>query len=621
MTDTSPAPQQQLPLVVETGDEHAVQPQADPADHREMSLGTKADSEHAAQPQVGHVGDRQASLGGGADGQQCVHTQDLVQASPISPDARDCNAGHERAARTRNSMLWAAYGDALGFISELVDRKGLERRTHGAPLDHLMDWERRVGGKWGVDVLLPAGSWSDDTQLRMAVSRSVGPHGFDVETFARIELPVWLSYALGGGRASKAAAKNLAKSRTLWYANAFPGWTAAGGNGAAMRIQPHVWASNDLDKGYMLKVIEDSVCTHGHPRAIVGACFHAATLAHCMMTGSVPDSSNCLDIAAEIGDAFELIEDHADLGPTWVGLWEQATGRQLRGEWLAVVDELRTAIVEAGANVDAADSLDVTYKGIVERLGLNVARQQGSGILTTVAAAALAAAASRAHDGVVTAANAVGTDTDTIATMAGALLGACDSSAPPPQNPLDSAYLVKEADRLVAVSQGKPVSRHTYPDILTWVAPQTQADALVSDHGSLVVEGLGPAERLDTGAMRTARQDFAWQWVRTSFGQTLLIKRRPEVKPIGAGNDLTPPPTPASAYPSRRRPEPRGRFRSNEGSRRTGSRTRIDDAIIEAKRNISDDEALGSVVRRVAREGTLGDFLNLMRVIRDDLRR
>ena len=66
----------------------------------------------------------------------------------------------------------------------------------------------------------------------MAVSRSIGSHGFDVETFARIELPVWPSYALGGGRASKAAAKNLGKSSALWYANTYRGWKNAGGNGS-----------------------------------------------------------------------------------------------------------------------------------------------------------------------------------------------------------------------------------------------------------------------------------------------------------------------------------------------------------------------------------------------------
>jgi len=45
-----------------------------------------------------------------------------------------------RAARTRNFLLWAAYGVALGFISELVDENGLQRRTHGALLVRLLDW-------------------------------------------------------------------------------------------------------------------------------------------------------------------------------------------------------------------------------------------------------------------------------------------------------------------------------------------------------------------------------------------------------------------------------------------------------------------------------------------------
>jgi ADP-ribosylglycohydrolase len=185
-------------------------------------------------------------------------------------------------------MLWAAYADALGFISELVDERGVRRRTRGATLDHLMPWVRRVGGRGGVDVELPAGCWSDDTQLRMAVSRAVTSNGFDVESFARIELPVWPSYALGGGRASKAAAQSLAKPDSLWYANTYDGWTDAGGNGAAMRIQPHVWASRNLGDGFQADVFANAVCTHGHPRAIAGALFHAATLAHCLRVGRPP---------------------------------------------------------------------------------------------------------------------------------------------------------------------------------------------------------------------------------------------------------------------------------------------------------------------------------------------
>lgn len=568
------------------------------------------------------VSHEQPGLFVSADREQPFETHASQSASPSSRGAGSTDSS-ERTARTRGSMLWAAYGDALGFISELVDRRGLERRTQGAPLDHLMDWERRVGGRFGVDTVLPAGCWSDDTQLRMAVSRSIDGRRFDVETFARVELPVWLSYALGGGRASKAAAKNLAKPRTLWYANTYSGWANAGGNGAAMRIHPHVWASSDLDNDYLLDVIVDSVCTHGHPRALVGACFHAATLAHCLSTGVTPDSDTCVDIAGRVGiNALRLIEEHSILGSTWTGLWAQETGEQFADRWRQTVDELLAAIGTADECTQAADSFAAVYARVVDGLGLRIKEQQGSGILTTVAATALAATAPKAHEGVVVAANAIGTDTDTIGTMAGALLGACDGAADPPEEPLDSEYLRKEAERLTAVSHGRRTDTHRYPDILTWTAPQTHADALVSDNGNLALEGLGQVTRLAAEPMYTRREDFAWEWVTTEFGQTLLVKRRPEIKPRVSSDDTAPPSASARKPPSRRESERRKRSRPNQQSRGPEpSQRRIDRAVIEARQNLSDDAALGSIMREVALKGSLGDFLNLMRIIREDLRR
>ena len=626
MTDASQASQPELWSDSGADDRQAVQARdaAQPVS-TDMAIRDVEDAsdQQEARPQIDRADDHEAKLDGGAEGDQVVRTQEPERSLPVvtgtASRAVD-DTSDVRATRTRGSMLWAAYGDALGFISELVDRKGLERRTQGAPLDNLMAWERRVGGRWGVDVPLPAGCWSDDTQLRLAVSRSIGCRGFDVETFGRVELPVWLSYALGGGRASKAAAKNLGKPSTLWYANTFAGWANAGGNGAAMRIHPHVWASPDLDGDYMLDVIADSVCTHGHPRAIVGACFHAATLAHCISSGTVPDSDTCMDITARVGEAVRLIEYHSTLGPTRRGLWERRTGRPLNRAWQLTVDELRGAINDAARGVQAADNVDAAYAGIIDRLGLRSREQQGSGILTTVAAAVLAATASKAHEGVVAAANAIGTDTDTIASMAGALLGACDATADPPEEPLDSAYLRAEADRLVAVSRGEPARSHLYPDILTWSAPQTQADALVSDNGNLAVEGLGPARRLEAGAMYTPREDFAWEWVRTDFGQTLLIKRRPEIKPLESGNDLTPPPAPVARSHSRRTAKRQARGTEEAAPKPLDRGVNIDGAISYAREQITDDQALGYTVRRVARDGTIADLAALVTALRDDLR-
>ncbi|MDE0238444.1 MAG: ADP-ribosylglycohydrolase family protein, partial [bacterium] len=364
-------------------------------------------------------------------------------------------------------------------------------------------------------------------------------------------------------------------------------------------------------------------CTHGHPRATVGACFHASTLAHCLRTGSTPTLDECGSIAANLGDAFSHIKGHQSLGGTWVGLWEQESGKQFQETWQDTVVELCDAIDRAAAAADATSSQTDAYQAVSDQLGLADKRQQGSGILTTVAAAALAATASHPHEAMLVAANALGTDTDTIATMAGALLGACDAAPQPPEEPLDSPYLLSEADRLTAISQGQQVHNHFYPDTLTWIAPQTQADALVADNSHLAVEGLGPVKELDSPPSWTPRKDFAWQWVQTEFGQKLLIKRRPEIRSRSACNTLESPSAPLTS----------STLRQQKAAKTDGNRScppseapldrglDIDAAVKHAKEHITDNCELGYTVRRAARDGTVADLVALVATLRDDLRR
>jgi ADP-ribosylglycohydrolase len=149
--------------------------------------------------------------------------------------------------------MWAAAGDALGFITELTDVKGLKWRARISTVRTTIPWRRSIGGKFGTVVELPAGAYSDDTQLRLATSRSIRSDGeFDVETFAKVELPVWLCYALGGGHSTKAAARAVGHPDVNWYSNFFEDkavtYMGSGGNGAAMRIQPLVWASKGLTR-------------------------------------------------------------------------------------------------------------------------------------------------------------------------------------------------------------------------------------------------------------------------------------------------------------------------------------------------------------------------------------
>src|ERR1700722_2618082 len=108
---------------------------------------------------------------------------------------------------TINSATWAAYGDALGFITELADEERVRHRTNGVAVNAPVEWNRKIGGQFGLSLKLPAGTYSDDTQLRLATSRSIRGDGtFDVEAFSKVELPIWLSYSLGAGLGTKAAA-------------------------------------------------------------------------------------------------------------------------------------------------------------------------------------------------------------------------------------------------------------------------------------------------------------------------------------------------------------------------------------------------------------------------------
>ncbi|WP_308735493.1 ADP-ribosylglycohydrolase family protein, partial [Humidesulfovibrio sp.] len=143
--------------------------------------------------------------------------------------------------KVTNSALWAAYGDALGFTTEMANSETVQYRTGLTEVSSLIGWKRKIGGRYGVSVNLPSGCYSDDTQLRLSVSRAIGHDGyFDVDSFAHIELPVWMSYQLGGGLGTNLAAKNLSKRSVGWATNFFKSkessYVKGGGNGAAMRI-------------------------------------------------------------------------------------------------------------------------------------------------------------------------------------------------------------------------------------------------------------------------------------------------------------------------------------------------------------------------------------------------
>lgn len=439
-----------------------------------------------------------------------------------------------RRGAVRNSALWAAYGDALGFISELAPTPAaLGRRIGRDRVVGLQHWKRRIGGKFGVELELPAGVYSDDTQLRLATSRAIRASGrFDVEAFSKVELPVFLAYELGCGRGTRAAASELTKRTVRWSNNFFEldssRFVDGGGNGAAMRIQPHVWASSTLaPPSFLGDVFVNSICTHGHARGFVGAAWHALALARALERGAVPSPDELGGLLESLGELPEIVRGLPLVGDVWLPLWEQNAGRQLEEAVAKVIDEG----LEALARVEiSGDATEAGYRGLVEQVGGLDPRTRGSGMNSALLASLVAwMFRDRPADGLLSAANVLGSDTDTIATMAGALLGAIVNE-PPPQQVMDAEYIGREAERLVRIAAGEVVEDFSYPDLLKWAPPKTQLDVIGRSNGDYVLAGLGPAAEAKESTPAKGRDRAVWQWFALRFGQHVLVRRRERVR-------------------------------------------------------------------------------------------
>ena len=428
------------------------------------------------------------------------------------------------------SALWAAAGDALGWITELGDHQTIEHRTGSSVVHDLTNWQRRIGGRFGPTVQLPAGTYSDDTQLRLAVSRAINGVGeFDVEAFAKVELPVWMSYSLGAGRGTTAAALNLCKGSVSWFSNFFSSnyanYFKAGGNGACMRIQPHVWKANpQKPKLFLAEVIRDAIVTHGHPKGFLGAAFHAYCLAHALEYGEIPSPADWQHAISEMSAIPDLVKVDDRLGLIWLPAWEQNYGSSLAD---AVGKEViwATDIIK---QIKLVMSSSEAYDKILQICGGRTPETMGAGLNTAIIASALAwlCASSSNEETLRIGANAIGSDTDTIITMTGAIIGAV---RPEPMTwPLqDASYIEQEAVRMAKIRGGERTTFFKYPDLLTWSPPTSQIDAVGVFEGDTYLRGLGRGER--TGEVWKT-SDAEWQWIKLDFGQSVLAKSRAKAR-------------------------------------------------------------------------------------------
>jgi len=328
-----------------------------------------------------------------------------------------------RAERSEAAILGAAIGDALGWPHEMRPRR--KGAGHSEPLEY-RDWIKRGGGQYQpYEERIDAGSYSDDTQLILAVARCLTDAGAPWwERLALQELPFWTLYERGGGGATKRAATSWMKGNAPWQGKAgdVRRYFEAGGNGAAMRILPHCIALADSESfdPVARNILADGVSTHGHPRALVGALSHGfaiwTALRHRGTLGYGQLLSTTLGAVAAWSPLHPLDE-------FWQDWSKSARLTDYHGHWDEAVHEQKRLLEIAMHAIDAgAASFD---EECLEKLGCFDKRINGSGTVTAAGALYLASRhAADPTEGLRVSALAHGADTDTLASMTASLLGA-----------------------------------------------------------------------------------------------------------------------------------------------------------------------------------------------------
>lgn len=429
-----------------------------------------------------------------------------------------------------NSSLWAALGDALGYVTERGNQSTFAYRLHGEP-DHwgTAPWRRKIGGQYGCMVELSPGTYSDDTQLRLSVSRSINAEGvFQKEAFAKIELPLWRCYALGAGVGSLAAAENLVKSTINWNSNEFKNkktsYYESGGNGASMRIQPHVWAASNWQHPllYLQDVVSNALITHGHPRGILGAAFHAICLAMTLANKKPLSQPLWIETLPFLKSIPSLIEKDFALSSVWLTRWQTENAIDFAAQVAKVIEEFKVYFEEFLHHKEGSPK--ERYYSFAKAIQAVGGKERGSAVKTSVLASA-AALIFKDDDPLYclrTVASLFDSDTDTIATMTGALLGAAAENEPP--LPIqDKEYLKSEARRMACIAQGIAAETFTYPSIFTWKSPRSPLDLVVRYQENFYLNGLS---QLTFFGQEYYTHTTVWQWAQLPFGQTILAKRR-----------------------------------------------------------------------------------------------
>lgn len=327
--------------------------------------------------------------------------------------------------KAQGSILGAAVGDALGWPQELPRNNINKPKDKPTPSFQFQTWKRRSGGRYKPHLeVISAGEYSDDTQLIVCTARAL-LHGDKCwEYLTTTELPTWLHYERGGGRATLQAIRSWKEGCKPWENKKISQkYFNAGGNGVAMRILPHCIAgvSDQTFHRVAHDIVANGVTTHGHPRALVGALAYGFALWKALRERKPLKYGKLIELL--VGDESWLtLPDISSIFPTWRLAADTAVEGNYEDQWSSVTSEMWSLLEESLKSTDKG-ALSTSTE-LLSQIGC-FSREKGSGTITACGAIFLASRyAAEPRIGLIEAGFAYGADTDTLASMTGALLGA-----------------------------------------------------------------------------------------------------------------------------------------------------------------------------------------------------
>jgi len=368
----------------------------------------------------------------------------------------------------KGSIKLSAIGDALGWITEFEkSTQSLNEKFGTDRIESFYTWKKTVGGRfYGYTDTIKAGSYSDDTQLLLAVARSINKDGsLDHNYFAKIELANWLDYARGGGRTVKTAADKIQRKSVKWFNNFYNfkvngvnyDYKQSGANGAAMRVLPIALANLGNVEKIKEEIFCNSIITHGHPRAILGAMLYgyAVNLIIVYRAEDFNWENYITQIGLNFPKNFELSFINKPELKEWLNEWNKTANQPFETVYNEIINETQNYLRLVFQSIKQNLSVQETLK----KLGCFDQATKGSGTSTVIAGIYLATKFhNKPLEAIIEAVNALGADTDSIAAFTGGLTGALHGHNIIPdkwKSVQDIEYLDKIAETLLAISEDR----------------------------------------------------------------------------------------------------------------------------------------------------------------------